>query len=85
MKQNPLALPIVGVSLALICFFFRLFILADIRMGSKLFEFAPDMVLGKIASHQFGVFGVIIGYVLAFIGALNIPADSTPNVVTNRI
>ena len=50
-------------------------------MGSKLFEFAPDVVLGKIASHQFGVFGVIIGYVLAFIGALNIPADSTPNVV----
>ncbi len=58
-----------------------LFSIADLRMGSALLEFSPDVDIGKILSLQFGVFGVIIGYVLAFIGALNIPADSTPNVV----
>ncbi len=60
---------------------FILFTIADLRMGSALLEFAPDVDIGKILSLQFGVFGVIIGYVLAFIGALNIPAGSLPNVV----
>lgn len=49
---------------------------ANIRMGSTL-EFSSDVDI----SLQFGVFGVIIGCVLAFIGALNIPAGTLPNVV----
>lgn len=55
-------------------------IIADIHIASKKFEFAPPGAnLDKFASLQFGVFGVIIGFVLAFVGAWNIPKENQFN------
>lgn len=45
--------------------------------GTLLESTAPEMDLSKIVSLQFGGFGAVIGYILALIGAWNIPKSDT--------
>ena len=55
-------------------------IIADIDIASRKIEFASsDTNLDEFASLQFGLFGVIVGFALAFIGVWNIPKKNPFN------
>jgi len=48
-------------------------------LAEKILEYTTSKVeLGQIASLQFGGFGVAIGFIVALIGAWNIPKSDTP-------
>ena len=54
--------------------------IADIHIASKEIGFAPpDTNLDNLTSLQIGMFGVIVGFVLAFIGAWKIPKENPLN------